>query len=512
MHSHTKPLNLANVDATARSKRSIESTDSLPPHKPLLQIPGTECNEVTSSPILVKHHTGHLRLACRCHWPTLFGQVDLFEDCNVQHACDGGKGVLVNKFTKQPLSEASAPIADIHDYECSACDRCNVPGPDPHTGLPSCLPRPFNDRDKDMCLYDVDSAAESEVYKDDGDASAGEIRTIKPMLYVKSQFVDGKFQTMFTDRVRDSAWVPNPCAFDSFTGARLNGECELRKTQRSNIAYCAPMKDNIMTAVMDDTYLVNNNGRYPNACFRFTSNEAHVDGYVIEYFLRQRTSAQLPSPVVSMLVPKDKVLRSVLNGLGLKHEPDKKMLLFTQPEPPSDVSEFPHPFNRREGGVAAFTKEMNHWLDELPAKCATPEFYGVYNGFIDINPILYNCSAPVQRLVIPACSKIGNDDRSPSNKNMAPRAEFIGDQTEVYAKSTVACVNPKYDSRFPIVPNYNVSAGSTDAAPSSAILFFDKSDRTVYPHWKEVGATIKPELKNVERYVREALRSLPNET
>ena len=95
---------------------------------------------------------------------------------------------------------------------------------------------------------------------------------------------------------------------------------------------------------------------------------------------------------------------------------------------------------------------------------------------------------------------------------MAPRAEFIGDQTEVYAKSTVACVNPKYDSRFPIVPNYNVSAGSTSAEPSSAILFFDKSDQTVYPHWKEVGANIKPVLKNVERYVREALRSLPNET
>lgn len=455
------------------------------------------CNEMTSSSVRTVDAAGHTRYACRCHWPTLFGQKDLFSDCNVHHACDGGKGVLVHRMTRRLLASVEPPI-DIHDYVCSSCDRCNVPGPDPHTGLPSCIPRPFNDRDRDMCLYDVPD--ETDVYVGDtgaDDATDGERYTTKPILSLRSRFVDERFVSSFTDRVRETAWVPNPCAYDLFTGSRLDGGCQLRLTRKTNVAYCAPIRDNIMTAVKEDSYLVNNRGAYPNACFRFTSNEHHVNGYVIEYFLRERRASELPSPVVSMRIARDDVLGSVVAGLGLKNVPKEKMLLFTQPEPPPDVDEFPHPFNKR--GMTDFTKERNHWLDALPAKCS--------KLFVQ-----YNCSAPVQALPITECSRIGDTDRDPSDKRAMPGNGILGDQTDVYAESTVACRNPEYDKRFPIVPNYRVAADSTDSALTSAILFFDKTTNTVYPHWKEVGENVSGEVEAIRRYVREQLRSAPNET
>lgn len=123
----------------------------------------------------------------------------------------------------------------------------------------------FNDKDGDMCLYDV--ASENDVYFDDTtrERTDDEHTTTKPMLALKSRFVDKAFLFAFTDHVRNAAWIPNPCAHDLFTGARLEGCCELRLTRMSNIAYCAPLRDNIMTAVKEDTYLVNNEGAYPNA-------------------------------------------------------------------------------------------------------------------------------------------------------------------------------------------------------------------------------------------------------
>lgn len=457
------------------------------------------CNTITSSPV----YTGRSVHFCRCHWPTLFGQSNPSSDCNVQHACDKGKGILVHKVTGRPLLEATLPIR-IHDYQCSACGRCNVPGPDPDTGLPSCLPRTFNDRDRNMGIYDVDDSY-LEVYNtkevdESGTNTTADLRTTKPMLSLASPFVNTEYIAMFTDRVRDTALVPNPCAFDLFTGSRLNGDCELRMTNKSKVAYCAPTKDNIMTAVKEDTYLVNNKNRYPNACFRFTSNEEHVNGYVIEYFLRKREGSEFPSPVVSMRIAKNKVLSSVLDGLGLSDEPDSKMLLFTQPEPPPDVNEFPHPFNEKR--MSDFNKELNYWIEELPAKC-------LY--YFHATPIRYNCSAPVQPLVIPQCLKVGEHDRNPSNMNESPRGNVIGHQTELYAKTTIACKNPTYDARFPLVPNYNISVGSINADPVSTVLFFNKTNNTVYPHWKNVGEKFAGESKTIERYIRERLRSVPNE-
>lgn len=456
---------------------------------------GVTCNGITASSIMTKDPTGSLRNACRCHWPTLFGQETLYSDCNIQHACDNNKGVLVHKVTRKPLISAVQPI-DIHDYECSQCDRCNVPGTDPHTGLPSCVPRPLNDRDRDLCLYNV--ASESDVYFDAAanDSNDGEYHTAKPMLALRSRFVDRRFVSLFTDRVRDTAWVPNPCAYDLFTGIRLESGCELRLTKKSNIAYCAPLRDNIMTAVKEDTYLINNLGTYPNACFRFTSNEHHVNGYIIEYFLRERRSQELPSPVVSMRIARKDVLGSVVKGLGLTRVPKEKMLLFTQPEPPSDVNEFPHPFNKRR--MADFNKEFNYWLDILPAKCS-----GLH--------ILYNCSAPIQALPITECTRIGDTDRNPSDKKSMPHGSVIGDQTEEYARSTVSCRNPEYDARFPIVPNYETKLDSTDSTLTSAILFFDKTNNTVYPHWKELGENVSSEVDAIHRYVQVALRSAPND-
>lgn len=472
-----------------RSKRSAQKK---------WEADSTPCNATISSPATVTR-AGRSIQACRCHWPTLFGQKDEFSECNVRHACDGGKGSLVHKITRQPLDGATPPI-DIHAYECSACDRCNTPGPDPHTGLPSCLPRPLKDRDRDMCLYNVDS--ESLVYSghEEAERDRSDYRTVKPMLSVKSGFVEAGYVAAFTDRVRNTAWVPNPCAFDLFTGAVLGDDCELRLTRKSNIAYCAPTKDNIMTAVKEDSYLAGNGGRYPNACFRFASDKADVNAYVVEYFLRKRQVPELPSPVVSMRIAKKNVLQHVLAGLGLTREADDKMLLFTQPEPPADVSDFPHPFTHQRMGT--FSKELNNWTKKLPAKC-----WAAGVGF----PILYNCSAPPQALPIPECSKIGHWDRGPPLKDYEPTGGVIGDQTEAYAKSTVACLKPGYDARFPLVPNYNVSVGSTDADPTSAILLFDKSDHTVYPHWKDVGSNVSSgDLDDMRRYLRTQLLSLPN--
>lgn len=461
------------------------------------------CNQITASPLLTVNEKGVMKQACRCHWPTLFGQTDVFSDCNVQHACDGGKGVLVHKQTGRPLMEQMPPF-DIHDYECSSCDRCNTPGTDPHTGLPSCLPRPFNDRERDMCIYETNG--ESNVYLGESGPVAGtdhtttDFRTTKPMLSVKSSFVDGEYMSAFTDRARATAWIPNPCAYDAITGASLYGDCELRMTRKSNTAYCAPTKDSVMTAIKDDSYLSNNRGSFPNACFRFTSNDEHVTGYVIEYFSRKRDGPDLPSPVVSMTVAKKDILNSVLVGLGLVHEPETKTILFTQPAPPSDVDEFPHPFNADR--MSHFTKELNNWIEELPAKCRTSY----------IAPfVMYNCSAPVQPLDIPECSRIGENDRKPALKNNSPHGTWIGDQSGVYAKTTLACTKPDYDTRFPLVPNYNLKPGSIDSDPPSTILYFDKSNLTVYPHWQDYGAQAVGHLETIKRYVREELHSLPNE-
>lgn len=462
--------------------------------------PSELCNTMTSTPLMTVTEQGLLRMMCRCYWPTLFDQKDIFSDCNIGRACNNRPFSLIHKKSKIPLLKTPyGSKINIHDYECGSCGDSQTPGTNPDTGLPACLPKPMNSRSYDMDgLYDV-LVQQSGIALEFSLASANDRTTNAVLLPVNSVLVDKDMRKGFVNEVQDKARIPNPCAFDHFNGSFLDGECVLTSS-RSGIAYCSPRSESVSTVLTPDDYLTKNNGRYSNACYRFTTSDANVHGYIFEYFVRglsdesktefiemiekEKMAAAAegrkgkdlryppPFPNVSLETKVNLLTRSIRNSFGLADFYGKLTartngdddILITQAPVPDDAIEVPVPLDMIT--MSEYRLERNDYGTMLPALCLFDTIY---------------CAAPIQTILIPQCKDVGNGTRNPSDANILYLSQSTFSHDELLFNSVVACKNPEYDERLNIVPQIDVAR--TDGFNNAAILRFDKKTKTVHPHW-----------------------------
>lgn len=464
-----------------------------------------QCDPRVSATALTVTGDGTARMICRCFWPTLFGQHDVFSDCDLANACGGRPNSLVHARTRVPLTSAppDLPVL-IHEYECAECGENRMSGTDPDTGLPSCEPLPFGRRTGSM------DGAFDDLHRRAGIAPIVEsdpnaVRTVATLLPTDSVLVsDDMEKSLVGATVPDSRsrpHLPNPCAFDYFDGSYLGDECELTASA-SGIAYCNPLSETVSTLMTASDYLTENNGRYANACYRFTTSPANVHAYLFEYFVREPSPQTLksfkqqveaardeaahdehyrptvvyqppPLPAVTLQVRARNLSRTVQNNFGLTDsrgtlrdgvQPDDTVSV-TQAPVPDDVLDLPVPLDRRT--MQEYMLEYHDYADVLPAKC-----------------LFINCGAPVQTIYIPQCSEVGSGPRGPEDANVLNLLNQEHTYEELLFKTVVACRNPVYDPRLSIVPQLDVAA--IDGYPyNAATLRFDKATKVVHPFWSE---------------------------
>lgn len=432
----------------------------------------SSCDPKYGVPITTVLPSGRLQTACRCFWPTLFDQQDFYSDCSVVRACNGN-GKLVHSETRSPLENmtpmTTSPV-NIHDFECTACgaSNCAKPGKDPDTGLPSCLPTPVNDRTDGLCLYEP-----LLLLSDERQPATTGTQTTASVLGINGTFISVEFAKSFSNSSLDKAYVPNPCAFDAFSGSPLgHDECRLTLSP-SGIGYCESLKETVSTVIFHDDYLPNNGGRYSNACYKFAADNGLVDAYIAEYFVRPNTERVVetmagalppPLPVISVEIEAGKLDPRISEMLHLHSAVDpKRKILITQSAIPPDVETVPVPFDKTT--MSRFTKEFNDFVHFIPTKSALLKYW-----------------VPVQKLKIPNCDNI-NEERETSG---FPIHTIEANEYELKRQQhVVACREPDYDRRLAIVPNIDVNplGAAYNANPTSAILRFDKSDFTVKPYW-----------------------------
>lgn len=112
---------------------------------------------------------------------------------------------------------------------------------------------------------------------------------------LNSKFISDKFLELFPAAQRDSLILPDPCKIDSFSGKKVTG-CETRmlKISGKQVAFCVTLNENHVAHLTGTDYLMNNSGRYPNACLytgshsgpkRIGSTPDNVKGhYMLSYW------------------------------------------------------------------------------------------------------------------------------------------------------------------------------------------------------------------------------------
>lgn len=449
-----------------------------------------QCDRRFGEPVTGVTGSGRLQTECRCFWPSLFDRKDIGSDCSSLVRACGGSGKLIHVPTGKKLDDIPPDESiDIHEFECEIYggSNCMTPGRDFHTGLPSYVPTPVSSRTGGLCLY--------EDYATDGDkadtiepAAVTGNRTTSSVIAVKGDFVSRFFANSFENATDsgDSAYVPNPCAFDAFRGVAMKNECRLTLSP-SGIGYCEPLSETVSTVVFDDDYLPNNGGRYSNACYKFTDSERNIDAYIGEYFVRPRVTLQLsddsktrrlppPLPVMSVEIEIGKLIPEVLDMLhvGVTTSTGKRLLI-TQAAIPEDAESIPVPFDKTT--MSKFQKERNDFVFYLPTKYA-----------------LFNYWAPVQPVKISKCDEINEErDIAGFTPNTIEASEYEIERQ----RHVVACREPYYDKRLSVVPNLDVNPLGTayNANPTSAILRFDKSDFLVKPYWYRSYFNNRQEVK-----------------
>lgn len=485
------------------------------------------CNGKTSESILTVDEKGQTRIMCRCFWPSIITQDNIFQDCRTCKTCEGDIGSLVHKATNVPiLNTPSGTDINIFDFKCSNClEKDKEPGYNPDTGLPECIPKTFDSKINNIDdIYEdlVKIANVNPVFS----TEEANVRTTNAIfLPLNSVLIDEEMAKLFTNESRKVAKVPNPCAFDHFNGSFLGGECVLTLSEKHNIAYCSPRSESVSTLVTTGDYLSNNKGRYANACYKFTTSDDNVHAYIVEYFVRdygsesrkekeamaseevEKAAAEkrkveilkykyLPTPIVSLQLKMKYLTSYMKNYLNLvdirgNFKDNNKMdddILITQAPIPDDAVSLPVPLD--QVSMSEFILEYNDYGTILPAKC-----------FMDIK-----CSSPIQSIYIPKCADVGNDTRSPSEANLLllVNSKFTFD--DLMFNSVVSCKYPEYDKRLNIVPQFQVK--NVDHYLTTAILRFDKKTKTVHPHWPK--RFIYEKTDNLRNSYLSKLKSTPS--
>lgn len=523
-------------------------------------------NRVLTTPIKMITPDGKREVYCRCNWPTLYRQTDIYSPCNLRIE---RKSRLVHKVSGKALEETDvSEFNNIHDYQYLDCGPCSTRGNDTVTGLPSCVPLPVGARSGNLCLYGNTNYDNTEGTNDYArhqlKTMVGEYST-SDVLPLESKFIDRKFRLSFDNVNRDKVVLLNPCAIDSLDGATsMKNLCVLRLS-KSGIAYCDPIAYNVSTMIYEDDYLAGNNGRYANACYKFTESNDNVVDFITEYYNRKRPDSRRKKRRTGIIYPKvqiggksyedytpsapnrDNIYPTVHNaepsqtsGNGnagrspqMATPPVKGRQNQTNEQIPPVVNlrvkysdillnvrvklKIPNVTSPNEliiftqapvpSDVESISFPMDRW--------SLLNFIYEYNDFtkVLVGKTIFNlhCNAPVQRVYIPQCNDIT------SNIDLTD-CEILSsiiqpDSERASYESIVSCRNSIHDPRVAIVPNLDM--GPYNSLNSTAILRFDLKTFMVHHYWADIdyrkpGTSIESALVETRDDIAQYVASLPN--
>lgn len=211
---------------------------------------------------------------------------------------NGGKWILVLN-----------PKQTLYRFECFCSQHnyfVNSPIDNDCTQFTGCLNGEIKDNDwKSLDEIDCDCIKDHESTRTAHNSSVSEapqcvLKNIfkwkePPFPVLEAKFIDPLYIKLMGDDVK----LPNPCLYDLTTGMFNNDIGKISIDQKTNIAFCEPLKVGYSTAVTNSDYLLNNNGNYANCIYSFTKNiqdlAARSDEQIYEY---HRTKVDTPDNVL----------------------------------------------------------------------------------------------------------------------------------------------------------------------------------------------------------------------
>lgn len=186
---------------------------------------------------------------CKCKMPHIIGQKNFFSDCTVSRSC-GTNGTLETVY----INPSEAKCKCLNNDEIA--DKIN--------NSPICRKKKLIELENDD-LY---------------------TNSFPHKISLNHPGIDKSFSNQFT--FKDKRHVINPCKIDAFTGEEID-ESELVRisddkrakemgyTQNTNIWYCKPMANNIMTVLYESDFLTGNNGQYANGVYRISNSQTNIE-------------------------------------------------------------------------------------------------------------------------------------------------------------------------------------------------------------------------------------------
>lgn len=284
---------------------------------PDMELENFECTPSVGSAVLVIVNydnyahggTSKLQLYCQCKYPQLMSHHNINAirgDCTYKNNCAHNGTLHVpqdsNSKYMDPLihGRCSCPLADTvayHDFEN---------GPD-------CRYKTV----KDFTPYEFNNTFFPETidnYKGNAPITPSTSTAIidypKPM-FLEKKYIDPEFLAEFLDDGVEYA-LPNPCNYDYKTGERIDPS-EVKVMLINNIATCVVTKltSKYVTLITDTDYLLNNDGKYPNAVMNVAGNG---DYYAVMFF-PDKIFSTLPM-IGTMVLNNDDNLASPQSDIG----------------------------------------------------------------------------------------------------------------------------------------------------------------------------------------------------
>lgn len=192
-----------------------------------------------------------LRFECFCSEPGFFVNSPVTGDCSVFVGCNNG---AIKSQDWNLLSEI-----DCHCLPDFISNRDGQPSGTKSAAAPQCVAKN---------IFQLDNP---------------------PFPVLDTKFID-KFYMSALGVGDNEIRLPNPCLMDLASRTFVEGIGEVRtkiiEATQQEVAYCVSLNDAYTTVVVNDDYLLNNNGQYANGLMKFVDDEKNLaeNEIVYEYF------------------------------------------------------------------------------------------------------------------------------------------------------------------------------------------------------------------------------------
>lgn len=98
-----------------------------------------------------------------------------------------------------------------------------------------------------------------------------------PFEILKDEFLDNGYKFLLA-QTNEKISLPNPCSFDLTTKTFIKGIGKVVLDEATKkIAYCVSLSPNYKTTILNDDYLLGNNGKYANVLFRIRREDKETE-------------------------------------------------------------------------------------------------------------------------------------------------------------------------------------------------------------------------------------------